>query len=310
MRVFRQPTPGNWDGLIERVLVALAQEVERKASGAQAAPSLAQYASAAAAKRQVPREDRHNVRSGLCRVTESRHGIVMYYPDGSRCSHAIGLYGEANELRVEALLRHVDAGMTTIHVAAGCGIDTMPLARALGHTGQLFVYENDPLLRQILSENLKANRIENVTLMRSPLGDPIGSFANIDKIADSGAQAPENVTSRFDTIDALRLERLHWLCTGETTDIPTLLRGGAATLWRLRPRLFIEIAEDGSVESVVSAVTDFGYACWLARFPWFNAQNFNRHGEDLFAGAMARVVVALPEEGEMQLPRIACEKLS
>ena len=61
-----------------------------------------------------------------------------------------------------------------MEVGAGVGAHAIALGEALGPEGHLFLYEGRPVVKRVLSQNLGANRIGNVTLMRRMLGGPGG----------------------------------------------------------------------------------------------------------------------------------------
>ena len=302
MRIFRQRKPGDWSGVVDHVLTALSETVRAKEKGdthgiGVVHPSVT---TDPGDEPKLPIDDE------LCRVRETRHGIVMYFPDDSRAAHSIEFYGESNPLRTEALLRLVASGMTVVAVgASGCGIDALPLARALGPAGQLILYEDDALHRQVLRENLTSNGIDNATLMRRPL-----RRVRAPTETQSASDQRTEIAPPSDTIDDLRLERLNWIRVGERADAEDVLRGAAATLWRLRPGLFVDIAAGDCMDHALAAARDFGYSCWRMRFPWFDTRNFNRRDADLFDGAAAQVMLAFPEEAGIKLPVPGAERIA
>jgi hypothetical protein len=274
MRLFRQTSQGNWDEAVDRVAHALHFEVERRAAAR--SPSVAAAQTDASARSAIAVACAAEPTDGACRVAETRHGILQYFPASDE-GRSLAFYGEWRQLELDVLTRFVASGMTVLDVASGIGCVALWLSRQLGSEGHLFLYENDRIRRQVLEQNLKTNRAGNVTLIRRPLGR-----VNDD---ESG-----------DTIDDLQLERLDWLKIADGKCALDVLEGAADTLWRLRPRLALDVSGAEDTAAVVQRARDFGYGCWRIETPLYNPANFNRRDRDLFENRKAAVVIALPEE--------------
>jgi len=74
------------------------------------------------------------------------------------------------------------------------------------------------------------------------------------------------------------------------------LAGASATLWRLRPTLCIAATDDASMAQLAAVIAQHGYRCWRMESPLFSANNFNRRDNDIFGGATALALLAVPEE--------------
>ena len=105
---------------------------------------------------------------------------------------------------------------------------------------------------------------------------------------------PEHVAAM--ALDALDFERLDLLTINDPSFGETLAEGGAATLWKLRPTLFVAQPSRSSHDALAARMVDFGYRCWCVETAMFNPANFNRNRHDVFAGARALALLALPEE--------------
>ncbi len=79
--------------------------------------------------------------------------------------------------------------MHVLEAGAGVGSHSVADGLALGAAGHLFLYENDPLLKQVLHENLRANRIANATVMRRSLGRHVDARGESDHGAAGGGCA-------------------------------------------------------------------------------------------------------------------------
>jgi hypothetical protein len=190
------------------------------------------------------------------------------------------------------------------------GLHALSLARSIGTDGHLILCEDDTRLRRALMENLKANRVGNVTLLKRSLGRTTNIVPMINRgarVASPSVQAPF-ADSIADTIDDLQLESLHWLKLGEYVRASDLLEGAANTLWRLRPKLFVAAPDEGALGHLTRRARDFGYCCWRMDTPLFNPGNFNRREADIFSGRRSLALLAVPEEIEFDPVHEGCTR--
>jgi precorrin-6B methylase 2 len=231
-------------------------------------------------------------RPGFSAVAECRDGIVQYLPDEAWVGDSLGWYGEYLQPQLDLLARLIRPGATVLEVGAGVGEHALFLAAAVGETGHLFLYESRPVVRRILQQNLGANRVTNITLMRRTLGAT-------GEAADRGSE----------TLDELQLERLDWLKINGSVSALEVLDGGAETLWRLRPLLFLAAQDERALTALVSRVQAFSYRCWRMETALFNPQNFNRRDADIFSGRSAIALLAIPEEIDVDVALHGCVEI-
>lgn len=270
-RLFRQKRRGEWAEVIERVKGALREWV---AAGGKAPVLPGRVEPIPVPQPRAGRAPRRI--AGLSAVTEARVGLVQYFPDDEPMGSSLEWYGEWLQGQLTLVLRWVRAGGVGMEVGAGVGAHAIALGEALGPEGHLFLYEGRPVVKRVLSQNLGANRIGNVTLMRRMLVGP-------------GGEGTE-------TLDELQLMRLDWLKVNAGEAVRAIIAGGEATLWRLRPMLLLGVADEAALKALAEQVKALGYRCWRLDTPLFDSANFNRRDDDIFAGATALALAAVPEE--------------
>jgi tetratricopeptide (TPR) repeat protein len=299
MRLFRQARQGEWDDVIARVTRALEGEVAQHRS-LSAYPPTAHVATPRASLEIPSDEPSRWVKKGLTSVAETRTGIIQYWPDQDPVGRSIERYGEYLQAQLDAVARWIEPGATIVEVGADVGFHALFFASAIGPMGHLLVYEDDLLRRQVLQQNLRANRAGNVTVMKRRLGRPATSARG------NGETLP---TTDVETIDDLRLEALQWLKVNHATVTTDVLDGAADTLWRLRPRLWLAACDADGLHALAAKTKDFGYRCFGAETPLFNPSNFNRRPADVFAGRTAFALFAIPEETVIDLVFDGCAEL-
>ena len=191
-------------------------------------------------------------RPGFSAATETRVGILEYFPDDAPIGTAIGWYGEWLQPQLDLLKGMIHPGDILIEVGSGIGAHAVFLGEAVGEAGHLLIYESRPPMQRVLRQNLAANRVSQVTVMPRKLGRPrLVKSGAFDERATSNAAIPapsEDVAT--ETLDDLRLERLDWLKINDGIATLDILEGAAESLWRLRPSLFISAADPSLLEPI------------------------------------------------------------
>jgi hypothetical protein len=292
MRLFRQSRRDHWEEVVQRVKAAL-QERVRSVIATQVAVDRG------VGRRSLPRPAvvqpgvPAGHRPGFSAVAETRMGIMQYLPDEAPLGASLHWYGEYLQPQLDLLVRLLRPGATLLEADAGVGAHALFLGKALGAAGHLFVYEPRPVVQRILRQNLVANRILNVTLMRRRLG--------------GGGEASPVVS---ETIDELQLERLDWLKVNAGGLALEVLAGAGETLWRLRPLLFLTADDVPTLHELAQRVQAFSYRCWRMDTALFNPANFNRRDTDIFSGRTALALLAIPEEIDVDMALDECVELS
>ncbi|HET9338452.1 MAG TPA: tetratricopeptide repeat protein [Casimicrobiaceae bacterium] len=232
MRLFRQPSSGDWDAVIARV----AQELSRgpAAWSPQAMPAAASTQTAEVAS-DAPAD-------ATASVVEANGAIFMVGSAGAARAVERDPSWRPDLLALAAALSR--EGDAVLEAGAGIGAHALPLARALGGRGDFFAAERDARTRRMLAHNVAANRVAAITVLGDASGGP----------ADAAVE----------TVDALALERLDGLKLNDADDAPAILEGSEATLWRCRPWLLVAL-DDAS--SAVERVRAFGYRTWAVEAP-------------------------------------------
>jgi precorrin-6B methylase 2 len=285
MRLFRQRRDGDWGEVIERVRMAL-RDLARSAGNPLSAPAKPQRAPGSGeADCFRPGEgttERPRSRAGWSAVAHTRVGALQYLPAEPLEGVSLSLYGEILQPQLDLIATLMLPGGALLEVGSGIGAHAIPLAQLLGPDGRLLLCESRRPHQQILQQNLVAHGVGNVALM-----------------AMGGGEA----------VDALDLKRLDLLKVNAGATLMTVLAGAQAALWRLRPSLFLAVADASALDRGAATLKDFGYRCWHVATPLFNHGNFNRRTEDVFRGAMALSLVGIPEESQRSVTQMGCVEI-
>lgn len=311
MRLFRQRQQGQWSEVVARVRTALQELL----SGHLALPLPAGKAAMPDGKvgttliAGAAAGERRNI---AC-VTETRYGIMQYFPDADRTARSIAWYGEFLQPQLDLIGQLVHPGAHVVEAGSGIGAHALSLAKLAGAEGQLFLYEIRPTVQRLLRQNLQMNRVaQSVTVMRRELAGPCPRPRENGEAA-SGITVPRpepDAGYATETLDELLLERIDLLKIASAGAAANILDGAGETLWRLRPLLFIAAEDSAVVTNLAARAKAFGYRCWRMETPFFNPGNFNRRDTDIFDGEVALALLAIPEETDVAVALDGCVELT
>ena len=298
LRLFRQSRRDDWTEVVARVKVALEERVREGPPVARLKTTAEDKVVESELPWTSPAQLNVGHRPGMSAVAETRIGILQYLPDEPIVGDALGWYGEYLQPQLDLLARIMRPGSTMMEVGAGIGAHAVFLGAMLGEAGHLFLYESRPVLQRILRQNLAANGVSNVTVMRRTLGN---------RSEEEGLEA---VMPTTETLDELQLERLDWLKVGTSVAALDVLAGGSETLWRLRPLLFLAAQNEPGLRELVERAREFGYRCWRMETALFNPDNFNRRETDIYGGGKALALLGIPEEIDVDIALDECTEIS
>jgi FkbM family methyltransferase len=295
MRLFRQQRLGDWSDLLASVRGAVDEAARAHRAGGlsvgvprASSTSSAQELSLEAVLQQLPL-------SRLGRVADTRYGILQYSPREEKQARALEAYGEWLQPQLALLAKLLRPDATVLEVAGGIGAHTLAIAAIVGPTGHVLAYETDPMLRQVLSENLRLNGVSNTcTVMRGRLSGPSGASPRREVQSPSRFAGATQLPT--ETVDELMLERLDLIKINADAPALEILEGAAETAWRLRPLVLASARDEASV-ALGERMKSLGYRCWRVVTPTFVPTNYNRCVEDLGLGTQS-ALISVPEEAE------------
>jgi FkbM family methyltransferase len=306
-RLFRQDEQRRWEPVVAQMHEAMAQWV----GGSRSAPS-GEATVAIPLRPRSPEEAFGEQRRGFSAVTRARYGLVQYFPDRPIEGVSLALYGESRQAQLDCVATLVPPGGTIVHAWPGIGTHAIPMSRMIGPSGHLLAMEPRHALYRVLRQNLAANGVFNATALCRGLGaksaaGTVKSAAQADALATGRVMEMEHA---IDRVDDLRLQRLDLLRIDDGGCAEDVLAGAGETLWRLRPRLYIDVADAAELDAICRQAREFGYRCWRHESPLFGDVNFNRGATDVFMGRTTLALVGVPEEVEVSAAWKGCTELA
>jgi FkbM family methyltransferase len=182
-----------------------------------------------------------------------RWDFSLYLPPkwrGGGCTSPY-LFREEYEPEVKLLERYLKPGMTFIDGGANTGVFTFTAAHLVGPTGRVVSFEPGTACFAALTQSVKLNCANHVTVRQQAISDRIGAarFYHHSGQENSfslggakGVEFEEVETTTLDTIaDELNLERVDFIKLDVEGAEELVFRGGIEMLAKHRPLLLFEV---------------------------------------------------------------------
>lgn len=247
-------------------------------------------------------------RASATRVHQCRHGVLQWLTADLGVGRSLAAYGEHAEGEAALMGQLVRTGDTVLEVGAHVGAHTVFLAKCVGPGGLVIAYEPQQRLYELLRQNITGNGLEQVRAKMQAVGASAGSIrvpeVDYSSPADFGALCLGGAggkTVTMDCVDQLDLTTLRLLRVANPTMQDQVLEGAQETLWRLRPLLYIRVADHALTGALVARARTYGYRCWWHVTRDFNPANFAGEPVNLFLDDTRLNLVGVPEEAEVDM---------
>jgi FkbM family methyltransferase len=241
---------------------------------------------------------------GFNELAICRHGPMLFNRFDKYVGASLGKYGDFSRGESEVFQKLISPGMTVIEVGANIGAHTLELARLAGPGGTVHAFEPQRVVFQTLCANLALNSCANVHAYHMAVGAEPGEIlvpflppdrpANFGGLSLLGATAGERV--QLVTLDGLDLAA----CDLVKLDMEGMeieaLRGGARTIERFRPFLYVENDRPERAQALTELLVSWRYRFYTHKPPLFAAENFAGDPENIFGNIVSINIIGIPEE--------------
>lgn len=223
-------------------------------------------------------------------LAETRYGRMLFPKGDQYVGRSLREYGQFSHGEVQIFQTFVRPGAVVLDIGANIGAHTVPLAQLAGRQGVVVAFEPQPVLHQILTANLVLNSIPNTLTYAMALGAEMGTCRI--PVLDYGAdfnfggvgmnQVAEGEEVPLATVDSFELDRVDFLKLDVEGFEVQVLQGGAETIRRCRPVLYVENDREENSAALIQALFDLGYRLWWHTPPLFSPENFRGNTDNVF----------------------------
>jgi len=239
---------------------------------------------------------------GFNRWKACRHGTLLYNVHDRYVGRSLELYGEFSPGEADLFRQVVRPGDVVVEVGANIGAHTLYLAQLAGPAGRVVAFEPQRVVFQALCANMALNSVTNAHCHPRAVGRAPGTLlvpsldyarpGNFGGLALGAADRGEPV--EVTTLDALGLDRCHFLKIDvEGMELDVLL-GADRTIRRFRPLLYVENDREEKSAALVRHLDALGYELYWHRPMLFSPDNFLGNPENVFGRTVSKNMFCAP----------------
>ena len=261
-----------------------------------------------------------------------KHGTFKYHMSDVYIGRSLHYYGEWSDREVSLFAHLIGPGSTVIDAGANIGAFTVAFSNMVGSSGKVIALEPSSESFALLKANLKLNSITNVEAHKVAVGketvalevdDPRASrnnqFNSGGFSVSNSVSRPQDVTSSAEArgsadrqsvdkerIDMKRLDdfvdehpeitRIDFIKADVEGSELDLLHGGAITIQRFRPFLYLENDRMEGSSALLRQLKQLQYAVFWSVERLYNEDNFFNEPKNIFQDEASYNILCVPNE--------------
>ena len=220
-----------------------------------------------------------------------RYGKIMYNQLDQYVGKSLRLYGEYSQGEASLFDQLVKPGHIVVEAGANIGSHTIHLAQLAGDMGQVWAFEPQRLVFQLLAGNIALNSLTNVHCLQNCLGDVDGQTINVpvldvNAVNNWGGLELGNYTEgepvEVITIDSLDLPGCNFFKIDVEGMELQVLRGAEGTIRKYRPVLYTEADREDKNAVLFDYLRALDYRLYWHEPPLYNPDNYFHNPENVF----------------------------
>lgn len=209
-------------------------------------------------------------------------------------------YGEYSQGEADLFEQVVKPGDTVVEAGANIGSHTVHLAQLVGDTGEVWAFEPQRLVFQLLAGNMALNSLTNVHCEQKCLSDTPGTVQvpvwNATQVHNWGGMSLIDTTAGEPVpaiaLDSLPLKRLDFLKIDVEGMELNVLKGAQRLIAKFHPVIYTEADRKDKNPTLFAWLRNHGYRLYWHTPPLYNPQNYFGNPVCVF-GTLDRPVVSL-----------------
>lgn len=247
-------------------------------------------------------------------ISKCKYGQMIYNKHDIYIGKSLAYYGEYSDGEVDVFRQILQEGHVVVEAGANIGAHTVPLAQLVGDAGQVYAFEPQRRVFQVLNGNIAINSLRNVFCLQKALSDKSGNLLvpilSTEVSNNFGALELGEWTYGEEvdvtTIDSMKLSSCRLIKIDVEGMELNVLRGARETIKKLKPVLYVEIDRAEKTKEIISYVDKLGYDMYMNEVPLYNKNNFNGKEDDIFLGEKGAICVSknmlcIPKNGKFNI---------
>ena len=244
---------------------------------------------------------------------KAKHGVFSFCHFDEFIGLSMREYGEFSEIELSLMLKFIMKDDVVFDIGANIGAFTVPFAKKVGDFGEVYSFEPQKLIYEILNENVNKNKLKNVKVFNIGVGkkeeelelndidySKVGNFGGVSFKYESSSFT-KNIKNKKYKVKVKNLDQLTEIkkCNFIKMDVEfmelEILTGGKNFLKKFRPILWIE-NHDLYPNKINKFLLENDYNAYWVYSTAFNKSNYFINDNNYFGELGTLNTLAIPRE--------------
>ena len=244
---------------------------------------------------------------------KAKHGIFSFCHFDKYIGLSLREYGEFSEIELSLMSKFIMKDDVVFDIGSNIGAFTVPFAKKVGELGQVYAFEPQKVIYDLLQDNVNKNKLKNVKVYNVGMGkekeelelneidySKVGNFGGVSFKVDSSSFT-KNIKNKKYKVKIINLDEFMEIekCNFMKIDVELMeldiLTGGKNFLKKFRPILWIENHQFYPNE-INKFLLENDYNAYWAYSNMFNESNYFINDNNYFGELATLNTLAIPKE--------------
>ncbi len=244
---------------------------------------------------------------------KGKHGVFSFCHFDEYIGLSLREYGEFSEIELSLMSKFIMKDDVVFDIGSNIGAFTVPFAKKVGEFGQVYAFEPQRVIYDILQDNVNKNKLKNVKIFNVGMGkkkeelelneidySKVGNFGGVSFKYDSSSFT-KNIKNKKYKVKIINLNEFMEIekCNFMKIDVELMeldiLTGGKNFLEKFKPILWIENHQFYPNE-INKFLLENDYNAYWAYSNIFNESNYFINDNNYFGELATLNTLAIPKE--------------
>ena len=244
---------------------------------------------------------------------KAKHGVFSFCHFDKYIGLSLREYGEFSEIELSLMSKFIMKDDVVFDIGSNIGAFTVPFAKKVGELGQVYAFEPQKVIYELLQDNVNKNKLKNVKIFNVGMGkkkeelelneidySKVGNFGGVSFKYDSSSFT-KNIKNKKYKVKIINLNEFMEIekCNFMKIDVELMeldiLTGGKNFLKKFRPILWIENHQFYPNE-INKFLLENDYNAYWAYSNMFNESNYFINDNNYFGELATLNTLAIPKE--------------
>ena len=244
---------------------------------------------------------------------KAKHGVFSFCHFDEYIGLAIREYGEFSEIELSLMSKFIMKDDVVFDIGSNIGAFTVPFAKKVGELGQVYAFEPQKVIYELLQDNVNKNKLKNVKVFNVGIGkkkeelelneidySEVGNFGGVSFKYDSSSFTKNIKNKKYkvkikNLNEFMEIEKCNFLKIDVELMELDILTGGKNFLKKFRPILWIENHQFYPNE-INKFLLENDYNAYWAYSNMFNESNYFINDNNYFGELATLNTLAIPKE--------------